>query len=111
VLETQTSETASHVLGDCEALAAIRFKYLGYHFMKPGDFKDICKQDTALCSKCGAAKQINIRAAQRIRNGRCARDALVSALLIFYSIRCLVVRHKLRWEYGIFAETEDFQHD
>jgi hypothetical protein len=37
----QASETASHVLGDCEALAALRFRYLGYHFMKPGDFKDI----------------------------------------------------------------------
>jgi hypothetical protein len=37
----QASETASHVLGDCEALAAIRFRYLRYHFMKPGDFKDI----------------------------------------------------------------------
>jgi hypothetical protein len=37
----QASETASHFLGDCEALAAIRFRYLGYHFMKPGDFKDI----------------------------------------------------------------------
>jgi hypothetical protein len=36
----KASETALHVLGDCEALAAIRFRYLGYHFMKPGDFKD-----------------------------------------------------------------------
>jgi hypothetical protein len=37
----QASETASHVLGDCEALAAISFRYLGYHFKKPGDFKAI----------------------------------------------------------------------
>jgi hypothetical protein len=37
----QASETASHVLGNCEALAALRFRYLGYHFMKPGDFKGI----------------------------------------------------------------------
>jgi hypothetical protein len=37
----QASETASHVLGYCEVLAAIRFRYLGYHFMKPGDFKNI----------------------------------------------------------------------
>jgi hypothetical protein len=37
----QASETALRVLGDCEALATIRFRYLGYHFMKPGDFKDI----------------------------------------------------------------------
>jgi hypothetical protein len=34
----QASETASHVLGNCEVLAALRFRYLGYHFMKPGDF-------------------------------------------------------------------------
>jgi hypothetical protein len=37
----QAFETASHVLGDYEALAALRFRYPGYHFMKPGDFKDI----------------------------------------------------------------------
>jgi hypothetical protein len=34
----QASEMALHVLGDCEALAAIRFRHLGHHFMKPGDF-------------------------------------------------------------------------
>jgi hypothetical protein len=82
----QASETAWRVRGDCEALAAVRLRYLGYRFMNPGDFKDICKQVTALCSKWGAAKQMNIRAAQRIRNGRCARNALVPALLMFYSI-------------------------
>jgi hypothetical protein len=37
----QASETASHVLCDCKALAALRFRYLGCHFTKPGDFKDI----------------------------------------------------------------------
>jgi hypothetical protein len=37
----QASETASHVLCNCEALAALRFRYLGHYFMKPGDFKDI----------------------------------------------------------------------
>jgi hypothetical protein len=37
----QASEMALHVLGDCEALAAIRFRHLGHHFMKLGDFKDI----------------------------------------------------------------------
>jgi hypothetical protein len=37
----QASESAFHVLCDYEALAAIGFRYLGYHFMKPGDFKDI----------------------------------------------------------------------
>jgi hypothetical protein len=34
----QASETASHVVCDCEALATLRFRHLGHHFMKPGDF-------------------------------------------------------------------------
>jgi hypothetical protein len=37
----QASEMALHVLCDCEALATIRFKHLGHHFMKPGDSEDI----------------------------------------------------------------------
>jgi hypothetical protein len=37
----QASETASHVLCDCEALTTLRFGHLGHHFMKPGDFEDI----------------------------------------------------------------------
>jgi hypothetical protein len=36
----QASDTASHVLCNCKALAALRFRYLGRYFMKPGDFKD-----------------------------------------------------------------------
>jgi len=32
----QPSEMASHVLCDCEALAALRFRHLDLHFMKPG---------------------------------------------------------------------------
>jgi hypothetical protein len=28
-------------LFDCEALATLRFKHLGHHFMKPGGFEDI----------------------------------------------------------------------
>jgi hypothetical protein len=37
----QASETASHILCDREALATLRFRHLGYHFIKPGDFEDI----------------------------------------------------------------------
>jgi len=37
----QASETASHVLRDCEALAVLRFRHLGQHFLKSGDFDDI----------------------------------------------------------------------
>jgi hypothetical protein len=35
------SETASRVVFDCEALAILRFKHLGQHFMKPGDLEPI----------------------------------------------------------------------
>jgi len=34
----QASETAPHILCDCEALATLRFRHLGRHFTKPGDF-------------------------------------------------------------------------
>jgi len=32
------SETASHVPCDCEDLAVLRFRHLGRHFLKSGDF-------------------------------------------------------------------------
>jgi hypothetical protein len=31
------SEMASHVLCDCAALATVRFRHLGWHFIKPDD--------------------------------------------------------------------------
>jgi hypothetical protein len=37
----QASEMASHILCDCDALATLRFRHLGHHFTKPGDFEDI----------------------------------------------------------------------
>jgi len=37
----QVSQTASHILCDCEALATLRFRYLGHHCMQPGEFEDI----------------------------------------------------------------------
>lgn len=37
----QASEMASRVVGDCEALATLRFKNLGLHIMKPGDCEDV----------------------------------------------------------------------
>lgn len=37
----QASETASRVLCDCEALAALRVRQLGRRFMKPGDLEEI----------------------------------------------------------------------
>jgi hypothetical protein len=37
----QASETASRVLGDCEALATLRCRHVDHHTMIPGDFEDI----------------------------------------------------------------------
>jgi hypothetical protein len=37
----QATETASHVLCDCEALAALRLRHLGQHFLKSRDFGHI----------------------------------------------------------------------
>jgi hypothetical protein len=37
----QAHKTAPHVLCDCEALATLRFRHLGHHFVKPGDSEDI----------------------------------------------------------------------
>jgi len=37
----QASETATHILCDCEVLATLRYRHLGCHFLKPGDFDDI----------------------------------------------------------------------
>jgi hypothetical protein len=38
----QESETASHLFYcHCEALATLRFRHLGHHSLKPGDFEDI----------------------------------------------------------------------
>jgi hypothetical protein len=31
-----------HVFCDCEAQVVLRFKHLGHHFLKPGDFGNIC---------------------------------------------------------------------
>ena len=37
----QASQMASHVLCDCEAQEVLRFRHVGHHFLKPGDFADI----------------------------------------------------------------------
>jgi hypothetical protein len=34
-------ERASQILCDCEPLGLLRFRHLGHHFLKPGDFADI----------------------------------------------------------------------
>jgi hypothetical protein len=37
----EKEETASHVLCDCEALASLRFRYLGMYFMKSSDYHEV----------------------------------------------------------------------
>ena len=37
----QASEMTSHILCHCEALASLRYRHLGHHFLKTGDFEDI----------------------------------------------------------------------
>jgi hypothetical protein len=34
------SESATHVLCDCETIAHLRFRHLGQFFMEPGDYHD-----------------------------------------------------------------------
>jgi len=56
--------TASHVPCDCEALATIRFRHLGQHFVQPGDFHDISISRTlhlfkGWAAECGTAVQKN----------------------------------------------------
>jgi len=37
----QASEVVAHFLYGCEAYTTLRFKHLGCHFLKAGDFEDI----------------------------------------------------------------------
>jgi hypothetical protein len=37
----QASETASHILCDCETLATLSYRNLGCYFLEPGDLGDI----------------------------------------------------------------------
>jgi hypothetical protein len=45
-----------HKFCDCEALAVLKFRHLGIHFLNLGDFADIHQEGTVLCSKCGAVE-------------------------------------------------------
>jgi hypothetical protein len=74
----QTSETSARVLCDCEALAMLRFRHLGQLFMKPGDLRDMCQEDTA--------KHMNTRAAQRISYYGSVQVTALLALFVFFSV-------------------------
>jgi hypothetical protein len=64
----QANETA-YVLGDCETLAALRFRHLGHHLLKPGDFTDISVSKVLhFLQSWGAAECLSKWGAQMIRN-------------------------------------------
>jgi hypothetical protein len=47
----EASETVTHVLCDCVALATLRFRHLGWHFLKPHDLEALhCVQSAGLLS-------------------------------------------------------------
>ena len=71
-----------HMFYDCEALAVLKFRHLGIHFLKLGDFADIHHEGTALCSKCGAAECLSSELHKRT-NGWVARVTAVPAILYF----------------------------
>lgn len=83
----QASETASRALRDCGALATLRFRRLGQHFLKSCDFDDISVGRATHFVKCGAAKCVSKRAAQKTENGLSARVIMKPALMIFSTLK------------------------
>jgi hypothetical protein len=67
-------ETAWHTLCDCENLVTLRFRQLAQH---------VCELDSAFCSRCRAARCMNIWAAQRIRRDWCVW--VTNNSILFYS--------------------------
>jgi len=52
----QASDTTSHSLCDCEALATLRFRHIGCLLRDNVISKNHSQQDTALCSECRTAE-------------------------------------------------------
>jgi hypothetical protein len=73
---------ASHVLDNSEAVVKLKFRLLGWHVMKPGDWKPLCLQNSALCSRCRAARCMYVRSAQRITYSQSALVTKMLTLLI-----------------------------
>jgi hypothetical protein len=63
----QASETALHIVCDCEALAVLRFSYLGHYFLKTADFTNT----STMCSQCGAAECLSKELHKRSGWSRC----------------------------------------
>ena len=57
---------ASHAICDCEALPTLRFRQLGFYFMKPGGLQNItCSRILYIVQGVGAAECVNIRSGQK----------------------------------------------
>jgi hypothetical protein len=82
----QAFEMSSHVLCECEALVVLRFKHLGHHFLKPGDFANISVSKVLHIIQSAGLLMPGKRAAQKIENGRSARVTVVPTQM--YSIVC-----------------------
>lgn len=74
----QVYETAS-LVGDCEALAVLRFSHLAHHFLKSGGFADISSINHFVQS--AVLLYAYERVAQKMGNGRGAPFAAVPALM------------------------------
>jgi hypothetical protein len=82
----QASEKASHVFRDCKTFTTVRFRHLGHHFMKPGDFEDI-SVSKILHFVQGAGLLNGWTVAQKIDNGGSAWVTVMPTLLysfLFY---------------------------
>jgi len=72
---------ASRVLGDCEALAALRFRHLGEHFLKPGNSYNISfSRILHFVHSAGLLNALQ-RAAQKINCGQSSLVTLVPILM------------------------------
>ena len=82
----QATETASYAL-------CVHGLYSHYHsgasvdghIMQWSEEKHLYQQDTVLCSRCGAARCMNVRIAQRMRYGWSAWVTNVPSIFVFYS--------------------------
>jgi hypothetical protein len=87
----QASETVSYTFCDCKTLAIYRFRHLGQHSVQPGDFE----YNTAFCCRCGTAKCMNVRAAEKINtgsvNGSLQCPPALNSILFYSILVCSVL--------------------
>ena len=98
----QAHETASHVLCNCEALVTLRFRNLGQHFMKPGDFQDISvSRILHAFQKRGAAQCVSKRAPRKVNNSQTAQVTTMPSLILRSTHICIHILRNLRSKFFI----------